>query len=280
MAFNGMNVRTDMASELKQRFPGEIPGVRYDTECISGMEVFSVDIYNEVGEKKIGKPKGQYFTLSLPRWFDRGSENFSNVVCALARLIKRCIPKESENVFVAALGNPDITPDALGSLAAASILVTRHLKLREPENFKQFCSLSVCRPGVLGTTGVETAEQVKTLCSEIQPQLVVIIDALAGSDADRLCRSVQVSNAGISPGSGVENDRAEINAETLGMPVVSIGIPTVIDACFLGGEAMKGMFVTPRDIDSLVRHGARLIAYALNVALHQISITDIDALLG
>ena len=275
------SVRTDMANELRQRHAGEIPGVRCSTEHVRGLAVFSVDIFNNEGERQIGKPRGQYYTLQLPRWFDRGSEKFSDAVTALAELIGRCLPQERENVFVAALGNPDITPDALGSLAASSILVTRHLKKREPENFPQFCSLALCRPGVLGTSGIESAVQIKMLCAEICPQLVIAIDALAGSEADSLCRSVQVSNAGISPGSGVGNDREELSMATLGVPVLSIGIPTVIDAGFLGEGNLRGMFVTPRDIDSLVRHGARLIAYALNLALHHsLNITDIDALIG
>ncbi len=278
---NKPSVRTDMAYELRRRHAGEIPGVRCSTERVHGLEVFNIDIFNREGETKIGKPQGQYYTLQLPRWYERGSENFSDAVTALAELVRRCLPQECENVFVAALGNPDITPDALGSLAASSILVTRHLKQNEPEHFPQFCSLSLCRPGVLGTSGIESAAQIKILCTEIQPQLVVAIDALAGSEADTLCRSVQVSNAGISPGSGVGNDREELSMAALGVPVLSIGIPTVIDAGFLGEGALRGMFVTPRDIDSLVRHGARLIAYALNLALHHgLSITDIDSLIG
>jgi len=275
------SVRTDMAYELRQRHAGEIPGVRCETEHVCGLEVFSVDIFNKEGVKILGKPQGTYYTLNLPRRFERGSEQFSNTVKALSKLIERCLPPTHENVFIAALGNPDITPDALGSIAASYILITRHLKQREPETFPQFCSLALCRPGVLGTSGIETASQIKTLCSEIKPQLVVVIDALAGSEAESLCRSVQVSNTGISPGSGVGNDREELSAGSLGVPVLSIGIPTVIDAGFLGEENLRGMFVTPRDVDSLVRHGARLVGYALNLALHHgLTITDMDALLG
>ena len=275
------NIRTDMAYELRQRHEGEISGVRCETENICGLDVFCVDIFNTEGEHVIGKPKGRYYTLNLPHWFDRGSANFPDAVEALKDLIGRCLPKNCENVFVAALGNPDITPDALGPLAAESILVTRHLKQKEPEEFSQFCSLALCRPGVLGTSGIESAMQIKTLCQKIKPQLVVVIDALAGSEANTLCRSVQVSNAGTSPGSGVGNDRQELSAETLGAPVLSIGIPTVIDAGFIGEESLRGMFVTPRDIDSLVRHGARLIGYALNLALHRgLGISDIDSLIG
>ena len=274
-------VRTDMAGELRRRHAGALRGVHCENEKLNSLDVFTVDILNKDGEDALGKPRGCYYTLSLPRWFDRGSDRFPDAVNALASLITRCLPKEHENVFVAALGNPDITPDALGSLAASHILVTRHLKQAEEESFPQFCSLALCRPGVLGTSGIESAAQIETLCRSISPDVVVVIDALAGSEAESLCRSVQVSNAGISPGSGVGNDRRELSRATLGLPVISIGIPTVIDAGFLGEGSMSGMFVTPRDIDSMVRHGARLIAYALNLGLHHgLKIEDVDALIG
>jgi Germination protease. len=275
------NVRTDMAAELRRRHTGELPGVGCQEEELHGLRVFAVDIFSREGELRLGKPQGQYYTLGLPRWFDRGSEQFSDAVHALADLIRRCLPAEHDEVLVAALGNPDITPDALGSLAASSVLVTRHLKEKDPENFGRFCSLALCRPGVLGTSGIESAEQIHTLCEALHPQFAVVIDALAGAEVETLCRSVQVSNAGISPGSGIGNDRRELSRETLGIPVVSIGIPTVIDAGFFGDGELGGMFVTPRDIDSLVRAGGRLIGYALNLALHpDIDIADVDALIG
>lgn len=278
---NKFSVRTDMAYELRQRHAGEIPGVCCKTENIRGIEVFNIEILNEEGEKKLGKPQGKYYTINLPHWFDRGSEYFKDIIGALSELIGRCLPEQHENVFVAALGNPDITPDALGPLAASSILVTRHLKLQEPKCFSQFCTLALCRPGVLGTSGIESAAQIKTLCREINPQLVVVIDALAGAEAETLCRSVQVSDAGISPGSGVGNDREELSMKTLGVPVLSIGIPTVIDAAFFGEESLRGMFVTPRDIDMLIRHGAKLIGYAINLALHyNLTVEDLDSLVG
>ena len=182
---------------------------------------------------------------------------------------------------MAALGNPDITPDALGSLAASNIIVTRHLKQQIPADFAAFSSLALSRPGVLGTSGIESAQQIKLLCSRLSPDLVIVIDALAGADLDRLCRCVQVSSAGISPGSGVGNDRQSLSAETLGVPVVAIGIPTVIDAGVFGEESLSGLFVTPRSIDTLVRSGARVIAYGINLAVHQgLGIGDIDMLVS
>lgn len=274
-------IRTDMADELKRRCIGELPGVRCSEESLRGLSVFAVEVLNTEGEKALGKGQGQYYTLTLPRWFDRGAEIFEDAVRALTELIGRCLPPEHDEVLAAALGNPDITPDALGSLAAASLLVTRHLREQDPEQFSRFCSLALCRPGVLGTSGIESAKQISTLCGALRPQLVVVIDALAGAEAERLCRSVQVSNAGISPGSGVGNDRQELSRRTLGVPVLTIGIPTVIDAGFLGEGELRGMFVTPRDVDSLVRAGGRLLGYALNLALHPgIDIADVDALVG
>ena len=275
------NVRTDMAEELRRQHAEDIEGVACENEILHGMSVFSVHIINDNGAKMIGKPVGRYYTLRLPKWFDRGSENFLDTVHTLAELISRCFPVKHANVLIAALGNPNISPDALGSLAAESILVTRHLKENDTEKFRSFCSLALCRTGVLGTTGIESAAQVSMICKELHPDLVIVVDALAGAEAERLCRSVQVSDSGICPGSGVGNDRKEISFSTLGVPVISIGIPTVIDAGFFGGKALDGMFVTPRDIDSLVRAGGRLIGYAINIALHHgLNIEDVDALLG
>ncbi len=277
-------VRTDLADEAAGRLGGDalrLKGLTLRRETLGGAPLLALEIRDPETAEKLGKPPGRYFTLELPAPLSRASERFGAACSAVAEMIRRCGVPEEGGILVAALGNPDITPDALGSLAASSILVTRHLKQNEPERFPQFCSLALCRPGVLGTSGIESAAQIKILCTEIQPQLVVAIDALAGSEADTLCRSVQVSNAGISPGSGVGNDREELSMAALGVPVLSIGIPTVIDAGFLGEGALRGMFVTPRDIDSLVRRGARLIAYALNLALHHgLSVTDIDTLIG
>ena len=275
------SVRTDMADELRRQHAGELPGVACREETLEGLPVFALEILDEAGERALGKPRGRYFTLALPPHFERGAGDFPAAAQAVSALIRRCLPARRETVLAAALGNPDITPDALGSLAAGSLLVTRHLKEREPGSFRGFCSLALCRPGVLGTSGIESAAQVATLCRAIRPELVVVIDALAGAEPEQLCRTVQVSDAGISPGSGVGNDRQELSARTLGVPVVSLGMPTVIDAGLFGGEAVRNMFVTPRDIDSLVRAGGRLIGYALDLALHPgLSLADIDVLVG
>lgn len=278
--------RTDIATESFRQLDGsaealtEKQGVIAVHERLHGLEVMAVDILNETGARTLGKPVGKYFTLDLPQRFERGAEQFEAAAKAVGDLICRCC-QSHENVLVAALGNPDITPDALGSLAAAGILVTRHLKQQAPAEFDAFSSLALCRPGVLGTSGMESAQQVKLLCNQLHPDLVIVIDALAGADPDRLCRCVQISTAGISPGSGVGNDRQELSLHTLGAPVVAIGIPTVIDAGLLGEDRLSGLFVTPRSIDAQVRAGARVIAYGINLAVHQgLDIRDIDMLVS
>ena len=276
--------RTDLAAEARRQISGgeaELPGVSFREETLFGLKLESLEVRAGEGARRLGKPPGRYFTLLLPESPGRGDGSFERCVRAVAELIGRCLPKKAETVLVAALGNPDITPDALGPLAAESILVTRHLKQRQPEDFGAFCSLALCRPGVLGTSGMESALQVKTLCAALRPDLVLVIDALAGAEAEHLCRTVQVTDSGIAPGSGVGNDRPAFSRESLGVPVVAVGMPTVVDAGLFGGEAASGMFVTPRSIDSLVRAAGRVIGYGVDLALHRgISMEDVDALLG
>ena len=278
--------RTDIATESFRRLEGsagqltEKQGVIASHERLYGLELMAVDIINETGAKALGKPMGKYFTLDLPRRFERGAEQFEAAARAVGDLVLRCC-QSHKNVLVAALGNPDITPDALGSLAAAQIIVTRHLKQQAPADFAAFSSLALCRPGVLGTSGIESAQQVLLLCSQLKPDLVIVIDALAGADLERLCRCVQISTAGISPGSGVGNDRQELSLQTLGVPVIAMGIPTVIDADNLGEGGLSGLFVTPRSIDAQVRCGARVIAYGINLAVHSgLSMSDVDLLVN
>lgn len=278
--------RTDIATESFRQLEGsagqltEKQGVIASQERLHGLELMAVDIINETGAQTLGKPVGKYFTLDLPQRFERGAEQFEAAAQAVGDLIQRCW-QGHERVLVAALGNPDITPDALGSLAASQIIVTRHLKQQAPADFAAFSSLALCRPGVLGTSGIESSQQVRLLCSHLSPDLVIVIDALAGADLDRLCRCVQISTAGISPGSGVGNDRQELSLQTLGVPVIAMGIPTVIDAGNFGEDSLSGLFVTPRSIDVQVRSGARVIAYGINLAVHSgLGIGDIDLLVS
>lgn len=281
MAING---RTDMASEAHRDYKKgkALPGVSAKEETLNGFPLYSVEIINEDGAQALRKPVGKYYTLEPVRFFERGSDSFAPAAQAVAQLIKNCSDGLApSSVLVAALGNPDITPDALGPLTASHLIVTRHLKHSGDPIFSSFHSLALCRTGVLGTSGIESALHIKTLCALLKPELVIAVDALAGSDPDRLCRTIQVNSAGVAPGSGVGNDREELSLDYLGVPVVGIGVPTVIDSELFGSGSNTHMFVTPRNIDSLVRSAARLIGYGIDLAVHDgLSIGDIDMLIG
>ena len=217
--------RTDLASEARiLRCRGgarELPGVAFRQEQLRGLPVTAVEILDEQGAQRLGKSIGHYYTLELPDRFERGTALFPEAAAAIGELVARCLShKTPKLVLIAALGNPDITPDALGSLAASSILVTRHLKKQRPADFRFFTATALCRTGVLGTTGVESAAQVRMLCRELCPDCVIAIDALAGAEFSRLCRTVQICDAGIAPGSGVGNDREALDRDALGVPVV------------------------------------------------------------
>lgn len=279
--------RTDLAAEAHRLWRESaaettlLPGVRAGEETLAGMPVTAVEILDTEGERALGKPCGRYFELGLPALFPQRGADFERAVTALAGLIRRCLPEPlPSSVLVAALGNPDVTPDALGPLCAGHILVTRHLLAESV--FRTLRPVALCRTGVLGTSGMESAFQIHTLCGALQPGCVIAIDALAGAEPASLCRCVQVSDAGIAPGSGVGNDREALTSRTLGVPVVALGVPTVIDAASLAPEGgLCTLFVTPRYIDSAVRQYARLLGYAINAALQEdLSVSDMEALLG
>jgi len=258
-------------------------GVAATETTLRGFPLTQVVILDPRGERALGKPAGAYYTLELPRFFGRGEEGFPAAVEALAELLRRCLGgRRVSSALIAALGNPAITPDALGPCCADFVLVTRHLKERGEAGFSELCSTALCRPGVLGSTGVESAEQLRLLCRRLRPDCVIAVDALAGCEPARLCRTVQVCDSGIAPGSGVGNDRAALSRESLGVPVVAVGVPTVIDASHFSEEAsLRGLFVCPRGIDGIVRSAGRLIGCAIDLALHRtLRLEDLDALLG
>ncbi len=280
--------RSDLAAEIYSQSrrgsaaDAPLPGLSAAEEKLFGLSVSTLRIESAEASAALDRPAGEYYTLELPRDSFRSGEGFPSAVRACAELIRRCAGKLPAETLVACLGNPDITPDALGPLCASNVLVTRHMKSAGAAEFAAFRSVALCRTGVLGTTGVESAVQIRTLCRELDVGLVVAVDALACAEAAHLCRTVQICSAGIAPGSGVGNDRARLDREYLGVPVVAVGVPTVIDASlFSEDEALSGMFVTPRSIDSLVRSAARVIGYGIDLALHDgLSIEDVDMLVG
>ncbi len=267
--------RTDLAAEELPQDGGELPGVRSRSYEKEGFLVTDVQVLDEQGADKLCKPIGTYLTLDMDSFFRREEDSFSRAAGLLADCVRRLLPVPPEgSALVAGLGNPDITPDAVGPLAAASTLATRHLKKTLPEDFAAFRPVSVLRTGVLGTTGMESAEIIRAVCGAVRPDAVVVVDALASRRTEKLCRTVQLADSGIVPGSGVGNDRAELSRRVLGVPVLAIGVPTVVDV----GD---GLIVTPREIDQYVRDAGKLIAYALNLAFHPaLTLADIDMFVG
>ena len=274
--------RTDLAAESAARLERCPEGLVSDSFRLRGCTVRRVVIESSGAAQAVGKPKGNYFTLELADYVTRRSLSFPDCAAALCELL-RSFPalRRGKSFLIACLGNRAVTPDALGPCAADGIIVTRHLKSSLPEDFAAFSSVSVLRTGVLGTTGIESAQAIRSACSIVHPDCVIAIDALASGERSRLCRNIQLCDSGISPGSGVGNDRAEISESFLGCPVIAAGVPTVCDAAeFDTSEGAEKMFVTPRNIDELVRSLAKLIAYGIDLALHEgLTTADIDALI-
>lgn len=278
-------VRTDLAVEehALRLTDGALPGVTAEESETEGFPVTTIRILTKEESGKLNKPVGVYHTVVLEPVLRREDDAFSRAVRVLASLIRETLQiSEQQTVMVVGLGNRAITPDSVGPACAAQILATRHLRQQLPEQFGTLRGVCVLSPGVLGTTGIESAEMVKTLCAHVKAGAVVVIDALACSDAERLCRTIQITDAGIVPGSGVGNDRAAFNRESLGVPVAAIGVPTVMDAAVVSDAAqVQGLFLTPRDIDTIVRDLSKIAAYAVNLALQpELTISDLDLLLS
>ena len=294
--------RTDLALEARELWQesaektSRLSGVKATKTKLEGYPLTRVDILNEKGAQALGKPLGSYLTIDLTTFWQRKADFFERAVRAVGSQLKELLSTDGP-VLIVGLGNSAMTPDAVGPLAADSVLVTRHLITAMPKHFSGFRPVAVFRAGVLGTTGVESAEAVRGLAEEVQPALVIAIDALASRRVGRVCATVQLSDTGIIPGSGVGNHRAALNRETLGIPVVAIGVPTVVDSATLAadlleesgitdydGEALQksrqNLMVTPRDIDQQVRDLAKVVGYGINWALQDLEIEEINALLS
>lgn len=264
-------IRTDLALEAKalwEKSAGEtteLSGVKARESKIEGLSVTRVDILDEQGQAALGKPIGRYVTVELPR-FDRDRTRPSHVLAQELRKLLR--GEDGKSVLVVGLGNRAVTPDALGPRTAEGLFLTRHLIANLPAQFGDCRAVSAVVPGVLATTGIETLELVRGAVSHVKPEIVIAVDALAAGSMERLCRTVQLSDTGIVPGSGVGNRRAGFSEETLGVPVLCIGVPTVVDASALCESAEERMIVTPRDIDAQVAWLGGLLAGAINAALH------------
>ena len=269
-----MNFRTDLAVELvtEENLPN---GVHMNRRG-NAFQITEIIIDSDDHRRTLGKGKGQYITLESSS-ISRFCDNYEDMAQELASELKNLLP-EGE-VLVAGLGNRDITPDAIGPWTAEKILATRHLRNEleddEADFLKTLRPVSCLAGGVLGQTGIETAELITAICREIKPSAVIAVDALACSDIERLGTTIQICDSGISPGSGVANSRKELSAASLGIPVIAVGIPTVVDMHTIVRsfgdvkipEGTPNMMVTPRDIDRLAERGAELIACGINLAL-------------
>lgn len=294
--------RTDLALEARELWQESaekttrLSGVKATKQKQEGYPVTRVDILDQRGEEALGKPQGSYLTIDLTTFWQRKADFFERAVRAVGSQLKTLLPAEGP-ALVIGLGNAAMTPDAVGPLAVDNVLITRHLIAAMPKHFAGFRPVAVFRTGVLGTTGVESAEAVRGLVAEIQPSLVIAIDALASRRVGRVCATVQLSDTGIIPGSGVGNHRAALNQETLGVPVFAVGIPTVVDAATLTADLLEEsgitefdekrlrsrkqpLMVTPRDIDQQVRDLSKVVGYGINWALQDLEIEEMNALLS
>lgn len=263
---------------------GERDGLFSRRQVQEGIEVAEVEVRSSGAAARLGKPVGRYITLELGPVLRREEGAFGRTVGVLAGQIRRLVPREG-TVLVACLGNRRVTPDALGALVGQRLLATRHLVGTMPELFGHLRRVCAVEPGVLGERGMESGELVCAAVERVKPGCVLAVDALAAGSMERLCATAQLSDGGIAPGSGVGNRRWALSEENLGVPVVALGVPTVVDAWTLTRDVLEQagqrdlppeglagaeeLFVTPRDIDEKVSLCAKVLAYAINLALQE-----------
>lgn len=290
--------RTDLAMESIGEGSGQVEGVSMETDCVREIKRTKITILSDSAAETLGKRKGQYVTLEydcLPKCEPEMQQFLSDLI---AQTITEMLPEEGE-ILVVGLGNRNVTADALGTRVVERMLVTRHLRQAMAESTRnKLRGVSAIAPGVLGLTGIETAELCRGLVAHVKPVAVIAIDALAAYDSERICTTIQITDTGIDPGSGVGNHRLGLNHETLEVPVIAIGVPMVVYASTIARDAMArlideyhimpekhrdaaetllrqltdgmmgDMVVTPREIDELVLSVAEILSGGINQALH------------
>lgn len=288
-----MELRTDLALEKREVLgTNEIEGVESRHFARGDVSFTEIRILNAEGSEALGKPIGTYITAEIPRLMKNPITD-DEMIDSIAKQLATLLPQEG-TVLVVGLGNTDITPDAVGPRAVSNVLATRHIdgELAKEVGLEGLRSVAGFVPGVLGRTGLEAAESVKGLVKAIAPCAVIAVDALAARRLSRLGTTVQISDIGIIPGSGVGNARKGITKETLGVPVISVGIPTVVDVGTLvrdltgsereipDGDA-RDMIITPREIDLVIERASELIGMSINRALQpDISVEEMLLLVG
>ena len=301
------SIRTDLAVETREAL-GEMQGVSVEEAKLEGMIVSRVRVLDEEGSATMQKPIGTYVTVECPALPYRNSETTSALQQVIARELSALMPRnEGMTVLVVGLGNWNLTPDALGPKVVSHVLVTRHILEQMPGalegRLRSVCAIS---PGVLGITGVETGEVVRGVVDKTRPDVVLCVDSLAARRTNRILTTVQMTDTGVQPGSGVGNRRNEISQRTLGVPVVAVGVPMVVHASTISRDAMEGMLetlkladgaqgpgeaapyegalekmleqglprelegliVTPSGIDEAVEVVSSIVAMGINIALH------------
>ncbi len=281
------DIRTDLALEAHE-LHREVEGVDSREETCNGYPAHVVQVHTPQAAQTLGKPVGTYVTVELDGLLRREEAGFSRAVEAIAGLLTPMLPPKGL-ALVVGLGNRAMTPDLVGPRAVDFTLVTRHLVEALPQ-FSHLRPVAALAPGVLGTTGVESGTVVQALVEQLEPSCVLAVDALASRSVHRLCRTVQLSDTGIVPGSGVGNHRQGLTEESLGIPVLSLGVPTVVDGAtliedLLGENAPadvpgRELFVTPREVDSRVADLSRVLGYAISRALNpSLSVEELNMLI-
>lgn len=279
--------RTDLAVEARNEYMekyahthgGEPDGISFLQRDEGEFHISKLDVLNSAGEKAVGRARGKYVTIEFGDVTAADFASFS-ALCTLCSRELRALCKGAESALVCGLGNSRLSADSLGTLAISHVLVTRSLREREPEIFKSggFAEISAIAPGVGAETGFCAADIVRAAADKAKPDVIIAIDALAARETKRLCRTVQICTAGIAPGSGVGNARTRLDAESVGSPVISIGVPTVVDVATLvrdavgfeaEGDSYAGLFVCPSDIDAQSARLARLVGFSVNLAFQK-----------
>ena len=272
--------RTDLALERHERLTDVPEGVVVDRRSDGNARLTRIEVTSEAAARALQKPQGVYYTLEMESLPDASSLSDGRLRL-LTSALEALLPREGA-VLAVGLGNRAVTPDALGPKCADMLFATRHIdgETRSALSLPVLREVSVLSPGVTGQTGVEAVELIASAVQTLRPAAVIAVDALAAASAARVARTVQLSSAGVEPGSGVGNARRALNQNTVGVPVIALGVPTVVDAVSLAGdvfgvsgeptdERFAGMMVTPREIDTVTDSAARLLALAVNLALQK-----------
>ncbi|MBQ6892923.1 MAG: GPR endopeptidase [Clostridia bacterium] len=283
------NVQTDLACEAEASHEKGKGGTDYSERTVNGFKIAKLIVKNSLGEETTKKRKGAYVTVFSEMICNIDGDKFDALTTVISNeisaLMQEALGREPKCVLVAGLGNREITADNIGPKTVDRLTVTRHLEAHNKKLFDAFCKVPLCAvaPGVLGQTGIETAEMIGGICDRSSPDVVIAIDALAARSTARLGTTVQISDSGIFPGSGIGNRRSEISRSTLGIPVIAIGVPTVVNSATLVYDALsragfeeiddglenvlkegESFFVSPRQSDQISDKVSALLAGAIN----------------